>query len=90
MFRVFFGEQCRLIPNDSFFPNNQIIESETRLSFFNIDTDTIIKLIHSLGPNKAQGCDEILMRMLKLCVTSISKHLLIIFNKSVMNECFTN
>ena len=70
----FFSEQCRLITNDSSFRNNQIIETVTRI---NIDTDTIVKLIRSLDPNKAYGCDGILIRTLKLCATSI--HNLYIF-----------
>ena len=90
LFNDFFREQCRSITNDSCLPNNQIIETVTRLSDFNIDTDTIIKLIRSLDPNKAHGCDGISMRMLKLCTTSISKPLHVLFNNCVINECFPN
>ena len=56
----------------------------------NIDTDTIIKLIHSLDPNKAHGCDGISICMLKLCATSISKPLHILFNDSVISKGFPN
>ena len=86
LFHDFFREQCRPIT----LSNNQTIETVTRLSDITIDTDTIIKLIRSLDPNKAHGCDEISMRMLKLCATSISKPLHTLFNKSVLNECFPN
>ena len=63
-----------------------------QLGFSNItiDADTIIKLIRSLDPNKAHGCDGISIRMLKLCATSISKPLNILFNNCVINECFPN
>lgn len=57
---------------------------------FNIETDTNIKIICSSDPNKAHVCDEILMQMLKMCVTSISKSLHIPFNNSLMNKCFVN
>ena len=57
---------------------------------FNIETDTNIKIICSSDPNKAHVCDEILMHMLKMCVTSISKSLHIPFNNSLMNKCFVN
>ena len=90
LFNDFFREQCRPITNDSSLPNKQIIETGTILSDFNIGTDAIIKLIRSLDPNKAHGCDGISTRMLKLCATSISKPLHIIFNDSVINECFAN
>ena len=80
LFNVFFREQCRPTTNDSSFGNNQTIETVTKLSYFNIDIDTIIKLICSLDPNKDHGCDGISMHMLKLCATSISKPLYVLFN----------
>ena len=90
LFNDFFREQCRPITNDSSLPNNQTIETVTRISDINISTDTIIKLICSLDPNKAHGFDGISIRMLKFCLTSISKPLNILFNNSVINECFPN
>ena len=53
-------------------------------------TVTITEFIRSLDPNKAPDCDRISKRILKLCAVSISKPLHIIFNNSVMNECFPN
>ena len=90
LFNDFFREQCRPIANDSSLPNNQTIETVARLSDINIDTGTIIKVIRSLDPNKAHGCDGISIRMVKLCAASISKPLHILFNDSVINECFPN
>ena len=55
-FNDFFREQCRPVTYDSSLPNNQILQTVTIL--YNFYTDTIIKLIHSLDPNKAQGCDS--------------------------------
>ena len=78
----------KTLPDVSSLLKNQIIETVTKLFDFNIDTDTIFRLIRSLNPNKAHGCDGISVRMLKLCATSISKLLHILFNNSVMNECF--
>ena len=49
-----------------------------------------LTLIRLLDPSNAYGCDKISIRMLKLCGTSISKPLHILFNNSVMNECFIN
>ena len=88
LFNDFFREQCRPITNDSSLPNNQILESVTRLYDFNIDIDTIIKLICSLDPNKAQGCDRILIHMLKCYVNF--KTSTCSFNNGLMNECFQN
>ena len=90
LFNDFSREQSRPIANDSSLPNNQTIETVTRFSDITIDTDAIIKLIHSLDLNKARDCDGISIRILKLCATSISKPLHILFNNSVINECFPN
>ena len=79
-----------LSPNDSSIPTNQTIETVTRLSDINIVTDTIIKLIRSLDPNKTDRCDGISIHMVKLCATSISKPLHILFNNSVISEYFPN
>ena len=87
LFNDIFRKQYRPITNDSSLPNNQTTETVTRLSGINIDTDTIIR---SLDPNKAYGCDGISIHMLKLCTTSISKPLDILFINSVINECFPN
>ena len=69
LFNDFFREQCGLITNDNSLPNNQTIETATRLSGIKIDTDTIIKLIRPLDPTK--GCDGISIDMLRFCATSI-------------------
>ena len=90
LFNDFFRKQCRPITNESSFPNNQTIETISRLADINIDTNTIIKFIRSLDPNKAHGCEGISIRMLKLCATEISKPLHILFNISVINEYFPN
>ena len=74
--------------DDSSLPNNYTIKTVTSLSDININT--IIKRIRSLGPNKAHGCDGISIRMLKLCTKSISKPLHALFNNSVIIECFQN
>ena len=54
-FNDFLREQCGLITNDSLLPKNQTIETVTRLSDITIDTNSIIKLIRSLDPDKAHG-----------------------------------
>ena len=90
MFNDFFREQCWHITNGSSLPNNQTIETVARLSDINVDTDTIVKLIRPLDPNKALRSDGISVRMLRLSATSISKPRHILFNNSVINECFPN
>ena len=43
-----------------------------------------------MDPQKAHGCDGISIRMLKFCAASKSKPLHILFNNSVISECFPN
>ena len=90
LFNDIFKEQRRPIANDNSLSHNQTIKTVNRLSKFNIDTDTIFKLIRSLDPNKVHGCDGFSIRMLKLCATSISKPLHVLFDNSIMNESFSN
>ena len=49
LFNDFFREQCTPITNDSSLPNNQTIETVTRLSDININTDTNIKTYSFIG-----------------------------------------
>ena len=83
LFNDFFRAQYRPITNHSSLSNNQTVETVIRLSNINIDTDTIIKLF-------VHDCDRISIPILKLCATSISKSLHILFNNSVINGCFPN
>ena len=90
LFNDFFREQFRPITDDSSLLNNQTIETVTRLSDIYIDTDIITKLIRSLDPSNAHGCDGISIRLLKLCTMPIWKPIHILFDNSVINECFPN
>ena len=47
-----------------------------RLSSFSIFSEVIFQSIKSLDPNKAHGQDEISLKMLKLCASSVRKPLL--------------
>ena len=51
MLVILLREGCRPVTNDSPLPNNWIFGSVTRFSDFNIDNDTIIKIIGFLDPS---------------------------------------
>ena len=53
-----------------------------------LGTNTSSASSRSLYPNEAYDCDGISLHMSKLCATSISKPLRILFNNSVRNDCF--
>ena len=94
LFNDCFREQCRPIINESSLPNNQMLgtvannQMFARLSNFNMDTDSITKLIHLLDPNKAHRWNGYPIGVIKLCAMSVPKPLHILSNNSVMNECF--
>ena len=88
LFNEFFTHQCNTIENNNTLPNDLIFETTESISSFNISK--ITKIIKSLDPNKAHGHDGISIHMLKLCVSSISKPLFLLFVHSLKNKCFPN
>ena len=73
MFHDYFSKQCTTIDNNSAIPANTSFVTEERLSTFEICPGDIVKIIRSLDPNKAHGHDEITIRMIKMCASSIAK-----------------
>ena len=90
LFNDYFSQQCMTVDNDSSIPPNITFATEQKLSTVEFCTDDIVKIIKSLDPNKAHGHDEISIRMIKLCTTSISKPLSILFRNCFVNQCFPN
>ena len=90
LFNDYFSQQCMTVDNDSSIPPNITFATEQKLSTLEFCTDDIVKIIKSLDPNKAHGHDEISIRMIKLCATSISKPLSILFGNCFENQCFPN
>ena len=84
----FLNRQCTTAGNPSSVPENISFETAKRLSTFEISNDHIIELIRSLDPSKVHSHDGISIRMLKLCGTSISKPLQILYKNCLDNECF--
>ena len=64
------------------------IETRKRLSSLEFCIADIFKIIRSLDQNKAHSHDEISVRMKKLCASSISKSLHLIFRNFLENELF--
>ena len=88
LFNNFFAKQCTPISNDSTVPVNINFETRERLSSLEFCVDDIVKIIRSLDQNKAHGHDEISIRMIKLCASSISKPLHLIFRNCLEIESF--
>ena len=73
-------EQCSIYDNGSTLPASYIRPDQT-LDLIDIDDHKILKAIRNLNPNKAHGCDDISIRMLKICNDSIVLPLRHIFTK---------
>ena len=87
LFIDYFSKQCTIIDNNSFIPANISFRTEERLPTFDICSIDIVKIIRSLNPNKAHGQDEISICMMKICASSISKPLVILFRNCLKSEC---
>ena len=81
LFNNFFAKQCTPISNDSTVPLNINLETRERLSSLGFCVDDIVEIIRSLNQNKVHGHDEISIRIIKLCASSISKPLHLIFRR---------
>ena len=75
LFNSCFIDQCSLISNNNELPSKLKYLTQTRLSSITFSVDDLVKIIQNLEPNKAHGHDQISIRMLKLCSTSICKPL---------------
>ena len=82
IFNKFFAEQYTPLKSDSLVPVNKIFLTQSRLSSLDLNEDEIRKIIRALNIYKAQGFDDISMRMTKTCDKSLTKPLIILFKSS--------
>ena len=78
-FNAFFASQCTPVSNDSALPSSTNSVSNVSLSSIQFKDQDILKIIHSPNYNKAHGCDNISIRLLKIRDSSIVKPQSIIF-----------
>ena len=68
----FFAKQCSLIRNDSELPTGLTFYTDNRQSTVSFSHHKDVgKIIQNLNPNKAHGHDNISIRMLKICRSTI-------------------
>ena len=72
-FNDFFTSQCTPTSNDIALPSRTNSVSNVSLSSIQFKDQDILKIIDSLNYNKAHGHDDISIRLLKICVSSIVK-----------------
>ena len=78
-FNNFFTKQCTPISNDSKVPVSINFKTRERLSSLEFYVHDIVKIIRSLDQHKAHDHDEVSIRMITLCDSSILKPLHLIF-----------
>ena len=70
IFSYFFVKQCSLLENDavlpSLFPRTSLIPKDIEVS-----PRKFLELIRSLDSNKAHGCDDVSISVVKICDEAI-------------------
>ena len=89
-FHTFFASQCTSVSTDSALPNTTNSVSNVSLSSIQFEDQDILKIIWSLNYNKAHGYDDISIRLLKICNSSIVRPLSIIFKNCLQTGTFPN
>ena len=78
IFNSYFARQCSLINSDSSLSCEVIKKASNSLYSVRFSTEDILQIINNLDSNKARGHDEISIRMLKICGSSVCRPLQII------------
>ena len=88
LFNSLFADQCSLMSNASKLPSNFTLYTDNRLSTVTFSQYDFGKIIQNLNPNKAHGHDNISIRMLKICSSSIYGPLELIFKEALSTGLF--
>ena len=88
IFYSFFAKQCSLISSDSSLPSKIIKKTDNSLYSVKFSTENILQIINKLDSNKAHGHDEISIRMLKICGSSVCRPLQIIYKSCLDRGSF--
>ena len=87
-FNHFFASKCALLIKNSTLSNSLQYVSAARFSSLSFNEEVILKIINALNINKVYGHDDILIRMIKLCIKSVVKPLSIIFKNCIDTGTF--
>ena len=70
IFNNFFASICTPIDNTSCLPSFSY-RTGSRIKSFQVTENDILAIIKTLDPNKAHGCDNISIKMIKICSQSL-------------------
>ena len=82
IFNNFFASTCKPIDNKSFLPSF-LYRTRSRIKSFQVTENDILATIKTLDLNKAHDCDNISIKMIKICSQSLILPLKIIFEHSL-------
>ena len=82
---TFFASICTPIDNTSCLPSFSY-RTGSRIKSFPVTENDILAIIKTLDPNKAHGCDNISIKMIKICSQSLILPLKIIFKHSLKKD----
>ena len=88
LFNSFFADQCTLMSNTIMVPSNFMLYTVNGLSGVTFSQDDIGKTIQNLNADKAHGHDNINIRMLNICGSSIYGSLELIFKEVLSTGLF--
>ena len=89
LFKNYFASQCTPIENSSKLLNF-IYKTEKILTSFDIKDDDILSIIKNLNVDKADGWDQLSIRMIKTCGDAITFPLKLIFQSMINEGVFPN
>ena len=87
IFNNLFATQCTIIHNTSTL-HDFILKTNHKLKNINFHETEILSIIIDLNPNKADGCDDISICMIKICDEVIIPPLLIIFETALRSGIY--
>ena len=87
IFNNFFVSICTPIDNTSCLPSFSY-RTGSRIKSFHFTENDILTIIKTLNPSKAHGCDNISIKMIKICSQSLPLPLKIIFEHSLKKGKF--
>ena len=87
IFNNFFASICTPIDNKSCLPSFSH-RTGSRIKSFHVTKNDILAIIKTLDPNKAHGCDNISVKMIKICSQSLTLPLKVIFEHSIKKGKF--
>ena len=71
IFKNFFASICTVIDNTSCLPSFSY-RTGSRIKSFHVTENDILAIIKKLNPNEAHGCDNISIKMIKICSQSLT------------------